>query len=60
MKLSKKLQKWVEQGLITSKQAEKIAQSEQSGHSNLMWKLMFGIAGLLIGLGIILLILSFR
>lgn len=58
MKISKKLQKWVDQGLITRKQAEKITQSEQSGRSNLMWKLMFGIAGLLIGLGIILIISS--
>lgn len=56
MRISAKLQKWVEQGLISSAQAEKILLSEQSGHSNVVWKWMYGIAGLLIGLGIILII----
>ena len=56
MRTSAKLQKWVEQGLISSAQAEKILQSEQSGHSNMVWKWMYGIAGLLIGLGFILIV----
>ncbi len=56
MKTSKKLQKWVEQGLISQKQADKILLSEQSNNSNVIWKWMYGIAGLFIGLGFILLI----
>ncbi len=56
MKISHKLQKLVDQGLITQKQAEKIMVSEQAKHSNLAWKLMYWIAGLFIGLGFVLLI----
>ena len=56
MKISNKLQKWVDQGLISKKQAEKIMLSEQSNNSNMAWKLMYWIAGLLIGLGFILII----
>ena len=43
MKISNKLQKWVDQGLISKKQAEKIMLSEQSNNSNMAWKLMFGL-----------------
>ena len=56
MKISNKLQKWVDQGLISKKQAEKIMLSEQSNNSNMAWKLMYWIAGLLIGVGFILII----
>ena len=56
MKLSNKLKNWVEQGFITKKQAEKILLSEQSKHTNIIWKWMYGIAGLFIGLGFILII----
>ena len=56
MKISKKLQKLVDQGLISQEQAEQITLSDQSGHSNLVWKVMFGIAALLIGLGVILIV----
>lgn len=56
MKLDNKLQNWVKQGLISQSQAEKILLSEQSSHSNMVWKWMYGIAGLFIGLGIILII----
>ena len=58
MKLSKKLQTWVDQGFISQKQADKIMESEQSQHSGIMWRLMFGLAGLLIGIGSILIISS--
>ena len=58
MKLSKELQKWVDQKLISQKQAEKILLSEQSRRSNSAWRLMYSIAALLIGLGIILIISS--
>lgn len=58
MKISNKLKKWADAGLISQKQAEKIMLSEQSKNHNIMWKLMFGIAGLLIGLGVILIISS--
>lgn len=56
MKLADKLQNWVKQGLISPTQAEEILRSEQSDHSNMVWKWMYGIAGLFIGLGIILII----
>ncbi|MBE6449110.1 MAG: DUF2157 domain-containing protein [Alphaproteobacteria bacterium] len=56
MKISNKLQKWVDEGLISQKQADKILLSEQSTHSNIVWKWMYGIAGLFIGLGFILII----
>lgn len=56
MKISNKLQKLVDQGLISEKQAEKIMVFEQAKHSNLAWKLMYWIAGLFIGLGCILII----
>lgn len=56
MKMSDKLQQLVAQGLISQEQAEKIMLSEQATHSGLAWKLMYWIASLLIGLGIILII----
>lgn len=56
MKISNKLQKWVEQGLISQTQAEQILLSEQSKNFNIIWKWMYGIAGLLIGLGMILIV----
>ena len=56
MKIANKLQNWVKLGLITQKQAEEILRSEQSNHSNIVWKWMYGIAGLFIGLGLILII----
>ena len=56
MKISDKLQKWVDAGLISQEQAEKIMLSEQNKHSNLAWKLMYWIAGLFIGFGFILII----
>ena len=56
MKISNKLQKLVDQGLISEEQAEKIMASEQAKHSNLAWKLMYWIAGLFIGLGFILIV----
>ena len=58
MKISNKLQNLVDQGVISLEQAEKIMFSEQEKHSNLAWKLMYWIAGLFIGLGIISIIAS--
>ena len=56
MKISKKLQQWVEQGFISDEQAQQILQSEQRNYSGLVWRWLYGIAGLFIGLGIILII----
>lgn len=56
MKISKKLQKWVEQGFISDVQAQQILQSETANHSGFVWKWLYGIAGLFIGLGFILII----
>lgn len=56
MLLSKKLQIWVDKGIITKEQAEKIIESNKNQHFHLAWSLMFWIAGLLIGSGVILLI----
>ena len=56
MKIANRLQNWVEQGLISQSQAEQILLSEKSNHSNIMWRWMYGIAGLFIGLGFILII----
>ena len=56
MALSKKLQKWVEQGIITKDQADKITELEGKNQSSMAWRMMFLIAGLFIGLGIVLLI----
>lgn len=56
MRVSNKLQKWVEQGLISQEQAEKIILTEQSDNGRMAWKLMYWIAGLFIGLGCILII----
>ena len=56
MKISAKLQKWIVQGLITPEQAEKIMLYEQNKHTNTAWKLMYWLAGLFIGLGMVLII----
>ena len=56
MKISNKLQRWVDQGIISQKQADKILLSEQANHSGMIWKWLYGISGLFIGLGIILII----
>ena len=56
MSLSKNLQKWVAQKIITQEQADKIAELEQSAHTSWAWRAMFIIAGLFIGSGFILLI----
>lgn len=56
MRISNKLQKWLEQGIISQEQAEKIILAEQSKNSHLAWKLMYWIAGLFIGLGCILIV----
>lgn len=58
MKISNKLQKLLNQGLISLEQAEKIMLSEQTKNSNIAWKLMYWIAGLFIGLGFVLIIAS--
>lgn len=50
------LKKWVNEGLISQEQADKLLLAEQSAHSNLAWAWMYGIAGLFMGLGIILLV----
>lgn len=56
MRIAAKTQKWVEQGIISADQAEKILLAEQTSHTGLAWRLMFWIAGLLIGLGVILIV----
>ena len=48
MKISSKLQKLVDQKIISEDQAEKIMLSEQSKHSVMAWKLMYWIAGFLL------------
>lgn len=58
MKLSDKLQKWVNNGFISQEQADRILTSERSVHSGFLWKWLYGIAGLFIGLGVILVISS--
>lgn len=54
--LSKKLQKLVNQNLLTEEQAEKIMAAEMESKKSFAWKTLFIIAGLFIGFGIILLI----
>lgn len=56
MKLSSKLQKLVDQKLITLEQAEKIMKNEESSSFGLMGKLAYWLAGLLIGVGVLLLV----
>lgn len=53
---SRKLQKWVEKGLISQDQADNISSYENSNNSTIVLKWLYGIAGLFIGLGVILLI----
>lgn len=56
MTLSKKLQKLVDQKLITLEQAQKIMATEQNKHTTFIWQLMYALAGFLIGAGALLLV----
>jgi len=56
MLLSKKLQRWVEQGLISAEQSSQITLYERQHNGGMFLKLSFTLAGLLIGLGICLVI----
>ena len=58
MSLTTKTNKWVENKLISAEQAQAILAFEKSSHNNLFWKVAFVIAGLLIGLGLILVVSS--
>lgn len=58
MALPNKLQALIEQKIISVEQAEQIVAYEQSKKNSLAWKTMFLIAGLLIGLGFILVVSS--
>lgn len=58
MTLDKKTNLWVTHHLITPEQAQAILAFEKSRHSSTFWRVAFSIAGLLIGLGIILLLAS--
>ena len=56
MSLTKKLNTWVEQQIITKEQSEKILAFERKSGNNTFWNTAFIIAGSLIGLGICLLV----
>lgn len=56
MSLAKKTNNWVKNNLISEQQAQAILTFEKSRHNNTFWRTAFIIAGLLIGLGIILII----
>lgn len=58
MSLSKKLNRWKEENLLTQEQCEKILTFERQHTGNVFWRTAFIIAGLLIGLGICLLVAS--
>ncbi len=58
MSLTTKTNKWVENKLISADQAKAILAFEKSSHNNLFWRVAFVIAGMLIGLGLILIISS--
>ena len=58
MSLINKTNIWVENKIISAEQAQHILAFEKSRHNNTFWKVAFVIAGLLIGLGIILVISS--
>lgn len=58
MSLSKKLQKWVENDLISAEQSTKIKEFEKRSNGGLFIKISLTIAGLLIGWGICLIIAS--
>lgn len=58
MKLKKKIDKWVENELISEAQGNSILKFEQKYNNNLYGKTAFIIAGLLIGLGICLIVAS--
>lgn len=56
MSLAKKTNRWVEQHIITTEQAQAILNFEKSRNNGTFWRIAFIIAGLLIGLGIISLV----
>lgn len=56
MPLSSKLQALVDREIITREQAEKIAAADTEKRTNMVWKTLYWLAGLLVGLGVILLI----
>ncbi len=56
MRLSEKLKLWTDKGIISAEQSQKILEFEQSRKTSLSAKLMYWIAGLFIGIGIILVI----
>lgn len=56
MLLSRKLQRWEEQGLISAEQRSQISLYEKKHNGRMFLKLSFTLAGLLIGLGICLVI----
>ena len=56
MSLTKKVNTWVEQRIITTEQKEKILAFENKKGNNTFWNTAFIIAGILIGLGVCLLI----
>ena len=58
MSIAKKLQKWVDNDLITNEQSAKIKDFEQKNNSNLFFKISFLIVGFLIGWGICLIVAS--
>ena len=58
MSLSKKLNRWKEENLLTQEQCEKILTFERQRTGNTFWRTAFVIAGLLIGLGVCLLVAS--
>ena len=58
MSLAKKLQKWEENDLISTEQKEKIIKFEKQHNGGLFIKMSLGVAALLIGLGICLIIAS--
>ena len=58
MEIQKKIDKWVENELITKAQGDSILKFEQSYNNGIFGKTAFIIAGLLIGIGICLIIAS--
>ena len=58
MSLTKKLQKWVENDLISVEQSDKIREYELQHNGSIFLRISFGMVGLLIGLGICLIVAS--
>lgn len=56
MRLSAKLEKWVDNKIITPEQRVRILELENQDNSHLFWKTAFIIAGMLMGLGICLIV----